>query len=364
MILNQIIIYVLVGFMALGALDKVCGNKFGLGKKFDEGFMAMGSLAIAMLGMISFAPVLARWLAPPITFVYQLLGADPAMFAGTFLANDMGGYHLALKLAINPDAGLFAGLIIGSMMGATLVFTIPVALGIINKSDQRFLALGILSGIVTIPLGAFFAGIFSGFNIGLILINLLPVLIIALLIALGLWKYSEVMIKVFGYFGKFIIAVVTLSAAAIIIETLTGIVIISGLAPISESLKIIGAITIILVGAYPMVFVITTIFKKYLMAFGKKLNINDKAAAGLITSLANNIPMFGMFKEMDDRGKVINVAFAVSAAFVLGDHLGFTASVNQEMILPVIAGKLIGGLTAIIVAGFVYDKVYLNIRKK
>ena len=358
MILNQIVIFVLVGFMALGALDKICGNKFGLGKKFDEGFMAMGSLAIAMLGMISLAPVLARWLAPPVTFIYQLVGADPAMFAGTFLANDMGGYHLALKLATNQDAGLFAGLIVSSMMGATLVFTIPVALGIIDKSDQRFLALGILSGIVTIPIGAFFAGLFSGFNIGLVLVNLIPVLVIALLIAFGLWKCSEIMIKGFNYFGKFIIVVVTLSAATIIIETLTGIVLIQGMAPISESFKVIGAITIILVGAYPMVYVVTRVFNKYLLTFGKKLNINDKAAAGLITSLANNIPMFGMFKEMDNRGKVINVAFAVSAAFVLGDHLGFTASVNKAMILPVMAGKLIGGLTAIIVAGFVYNKLY------
>ena len=166
------------------------------------------------------------------------------------------------------------------------------------------------------------------------------------------------MIKGFNYFGKFIIVVVTLSAATIIIETLTGIVLIQGMAPISESFKVIGAITIILVGAYPMVYVVTRVFNKYLLTFGKKLNINDKAAAGLITSLANNIPMFGMFKEMDNRGKVINVAFAVSAAFVLGDHLGFTASVNKAMILPVMAGKLIGGLTAIIVAGFVYNKLY------
>lgn len=364
MILSQIVIYTLVGFMVLGAFDKVFGNKFGLGKKFDEGFMAMGSLAIAMLGMISIAPVLARWLASPITYVYKLIGADPAMFAGTFLANDMGGYHLALKLAVNPDAGLFAGLIVGSMMGATLVFTIPVALGIINKSDHRFLALGILSGIITIPLGAFFAGIFAGFSLNMILVNLVPVFIIALLIALGLWRSPELMIKGFGYFGKFIIAIITLSSAAIIIETLTGIIIIPGMAPISDSLKTIGIITIILAGAYPMVYVITTVFKKYLLAAGKKLNINDKAAAGLVASLANNIPMFSIFKEMDDRGKVINVAFAVSAAFMLGDHLGFTASVNQGMIWPVIAGKLFGGLTAIIVAGFVYDKIYLKKGKK
>jgi len=360
MLLNQIIIYILVAFMALGALDKVFGNKFGLGKKFDEGFMAMGSLAIAMLGMISFAPVLARLLAPTVTAIYKLVGADPAMFAGTFLANDMGGYHLALQLAVNSQAGLFSGLIVGAMMGATLVFTIPVALGIINKEDQNFLALGILSGIITIPLGAFFAGIFAGFDLRMILVNLIPISIVALLIALGLWKSSALMIKLFGYFGKLITTIITLSAAVIIIETLTGIVISPGMAPLSESLKIIGAVTIILVGAYPMVYVITKVFKKYLLAGGKKLNINDKSAAGLITSLANDIPMFAMFKDMDDRGKVINVAFAVSAAFVFGDHLGFTASVNSGMILPVILGKLLGGLTAIIVAKFVYDRIYLK----
>lgn len=364
MILNQIVIYILVGFMALGALDKIFGNKFRLGKKFDDGFMAMGSLALAMLGMISFAPVLARWLASPVMFIYSLVGADPAMFAGTFLANDMGGYQLALKLAVNTEAGLFSGLIVGAMMGATLVFTIPVALGIINKSDHKFLALGILSGMITIPFGAFFAGIFSGFSLNLILINLIPILIIALLIVFGLWKFPEAMIKGFGYFGKLTTAVITLSAAVIIIETLTGIIIIPGLTPISESLKIIGAITIILVGAYPMVYAITTVFKKYLLVFGKKLNINAVSAAGLIASLANNIPMFALLKEMDDRGKVINVAFAVSAAFVLGDHLAFTASVNREMILPVMAGKLIGGLIAIIVAGLVYDKIYLKKNKK
>jgi ethanolamine transporter len=47
---------------------------------------------------------------------------------------------------------------------------------------------------------------------------------------------------------------------------------------------------------------------------------------------------------------VINVAFAVSAAFVFGDHLGFVAGVNAAMIGPVIVGKLVGGITAVIIA--------------
>ena len=60
--------------------------------------------------------------------------------------------------------------------------------------------------------------------------------------------------------------------------------------------------------------------------------------------------MFQMMHDMDRRGKVLNVAFAVSAAFVFGDHLGFTAGFDSSMIFPMIVGKLVGGITAVGVA--------------
>ena len=50
-------------------------------------------------------------------------------------------------------------------------------------------------------------------------------------------------------------------------------------------------------------------------------------------------------------------AFAVSAAFVFGDHLGFTAGVNSEMIFPMIVGKLTAGITALIVANILAPKL-------
>ena len=58
----------------------------------------------------------------------------------------------------------------------------------------------------------------------------------------------------------------------------------------------------------------------------------------------------GLMKDMDNRGKVLNVAFAVSAAFVFGDHLGFTAGVAREMIFPMVVGKLVAGITAVALA--------------
>ena len=105
-----------------------------------------------------------------------------------------------------------------------------------------------------------------------------------------------------------------------------------------------------LAGAFPLVAVVTKVLRKPLMKLGSVLGINDTAAGGLVASLANSIATFGMVGDMDSRGKVVNVAFAVSAAFVFGDHLGFTAGFAPEMLLPMIVCKLTGGISAVAVA--------------
>ena len=354
--INDIIIYIMVIFMIIGGVDKILGNKFGYGEKFEEGFMAMGSLALAMVGVISLAPVLAKVLRPVVEPLYTALGADPAMFATTLLANDMGGYPLAMELAKDPNAGLFAGLILGAMMGPTLVFTIPVALGIIEKEDRPYLAKGVLAGMITIPLGCLAGGLVAGFGINMIIMNLIPIIIFAVLICVGLWLIPEKMTKGFTIFGQGVVIVITIGLMAAIVETLTGIVLIPGMAPLSEGISVIGSIAIVLAGAFPLVHFITKAFKAPLTKVGKQLGMNEVGAAGLVATLANNIPMFGMLKDMDENGKIINVAFAVSAAFVFGDHLGFTGGVNKSMIFPMIVGKLVGGITAIIVAKILFAR--------
>jgi ethanolamine transporter len=364
MSINEIILYVMVLFMVIGALDKCLGNKFGYGEKFEEGFMAMGALALAMVGIISFAPVLAKLLSPIITPIYQFLGADPAMFATTILANDMGGYPLAMQLAHTPEAGTFAGLVLGAMMGATIVFTIPVALSMIDKEDRDYLAKGVLAGMITIPIGCFVGGVVAGYDIGMIFANLVPIIIFAALISVGLWKIPKKMIHGFNLFGQGVVIVITLALATIVVQTLTGLVIIPGMAPISDGITIIGSIAITLAGAFPFVYFITKHFEKPLLKVGKKLGINDIAAAGLVASLANNIAMFAIFKKMDKNGKIINVAFAVSAAFVFGDHLGFTAGIDKNMIFPVIVGKLTAGICAVILAKIMFCRKASESRKE
>ena len=347
---HEILIAIMVLFAVLGAIDRIFGNRWGLGQEFENGILAMGSLALAMVGIVSLAPVLAAVLKPVVVPVYAFLGADPAMFAGTILANDMGGGALAAEMTDDPQAALLGGVLTGAMLGATIVFTIPVAMGILEEKDRPAMAKGILCGIVTIPLGVLVGGLAAGFPVGMVLRNLVPIVLIAVLIALGLWRAERAMVKGFEVFGKCVVIVVTVGLAAAIVEELTGFVIIPGMAPISEGFATVGTIAIVLAGAFPLVFVITKLLRKPLMAMGKRLGINDAAAAGLIASLANSIAAFGMVKDMNQRGKVINIAFAVSAAFVFGDHLGFTAGSAPEMIGPMIVGKLVGGISAVAVA--------------
>lgn len=356
MSINEIIIYIMVLFMIVGAVDKCIGGKLGLSEKFEEGIMAMGALALSMAGIMVVAPILADVLKPIIVPLYGMVGADPSIFATTFIANDMGGAPLALKLAQDPAVGNFAAYVLGSMMGPTIVFTIPVALGIIEKEDRPLLARGILYGLVTVPIGCLVGGLLvPRLSIGSLLINLIPIIIVAGLIFLGLMLAPDAMIKGFEVFGQIIVVIATLGLAFGAAQLLTGNETLLNLYPegpdiLMEAFGVVGSIAVTLAGAFGLVAIFTKVANKPLSAIGKSLGMNEVGAAGLVASLANNIAMFQMMKDMDTRGKILNVAFAVSASFVIGDHLGFTAGQNPDMILPMMIGKIVGGITAVLLA--------------
>lgn len=375
--INSVVMLIMMIFMLVGAIDKIMGNKFGYGEEFENGFNAIGGLAMSMAGVVAAAPLLADVLGPFITPIYTAIGADASMFATTLLACDMGGYPLAMELAANESIGSFAGLILGTMMGPTIVFTIPVALGIISKEDRDYLGAGVLAGMITIPIGCFVGGVAMNamtdysMGIGEIVINLVPVIVIAALIVAGLWFAPSKMIAGFNVFGAGVTIVITALTAIAVFQQITGIMLPafsvmsvddgSGLSPLNQGLLVCGQIGIVLIGAFPMVKWITKTFGGALEKVGKALGINETSSAGMVANLANNIAMFNIMGDMDPKGKLLNVAFSVSAAFVIGDHLGFTAGVDQSMVTPVMIGKLVGGITAILVANILAPKLLAKI---
>ncbi|MBM7097537.1 ethanolamine utilization protein EutH [Bacillus sp. H-16] len=345
--LNDAVIWTIAVFAVVGAADRIFGNRFGYGEQFEKGFLAMGPLALAMVGIICFSPVVAEWLRPVFIPAANLMGADPSVFAGILFAIDMGGYPLSVELSETDQAGLFSGIILATMIGPTFVFTIPVALGLIKKEDHRFFARGILIGLVPVPAGAWLAGVVAGFPAGMVLVNLVPVLVVSVFVMAGLVLFPNGMIRGFIWLGKGIVALFTLMAGVIGFEVLTGVTVVAGTSPAGEAFMIVGMIAITLSGAFPFVHFLKGILGGVMAPVAAKLNVKRVSLVGLVSSLAHSIPVFQVLHEMDSRGKVMNVAFAVSGAFVLGGHLGFVSSVEPQMIVPMIAGKLSAGCLAV-----------------
>ena len=370
---NKLIMMIMMVFMVIGGIDRICGNKLGYGKKFEEGFLALGVLATAMIGMIALVPVIKIVLGGVLGTFFRMIGADPSLFAGILLGCDLGGYPLAMELADSPAVGSFTGMIIASVMGINVVFNIPVGMGIIRTEDRKFLATGMLVGFATVPIGCLAGGFVmmgSGFDLTLrdVIMNTIPVAVVAVLIILGLVFAQEKMLNGFVKFGRGVTIVVTAGTVIAVFQYLTGIrfplfhVMVEanaeGMVPLEDGFLVIGEIAIVLLGAFPMVAFITKKFSAPLQKIGGKIGLDEVSVGGMIANLANNIMMFQMLKDMKPKGKIVNCAFTVSACFVLGDHLGFVAGQNQQLIVPMIAAKFIGGITAVVLANLLWKTTF------
>ena len=121
-------------------------------------------------------------------------------------------------------------------------------------------------------------------------------------------------------------------------------------------MEIVGLIVLTLAGAFPLVHYLKRTVIPIFSRYTERLGVSDMAWVGLFSSLAHSIPMYKKLHEMDERGKLMNIAFSVSGAFVLGGHLGFTAAVEPEMVFPMMVGKISAGVMAVILAYFIAKK--------
>ena len=116
---------------------------------------------------------------------------------------------------------------------------------------------------------------------------------------------------------------------------------------IFRALEVSGAIAMMLCGAFPMVWLIKRFLAKPLGAVGHVFGLSSDATAGLLAASANVLAALSMIEDMRAKDKVIVISFAVCCAFLFGDHLSFTANFQPSLIVPVLLGKLAGGICAI-----------------
>ena len=121
MTFNKVIMVIMSCCIVIGAVDYLCGNRWGLGKRFTEGLEAFCPLILMMGGILALVPLVEAYAAPFVAPLFRFIGIDPGMFPGMLLANDCGAYFLSESLADNHQAGEFGGMLVGSVMGVNVI---------------------------------------------------------------------------------------------------------------------------------------------------------------------------------------------------------------------------------------------------
>ena len=373
--LTQGINTVMLCFLAVGGADYLLDGRFGLGKEFEEGILTCGRLLLVMAGFMILAPLIARGLGPVVSPLFHALGVDPSILAGMLLANDSGGLPLALELADTREAGLFSGLVVGSMLGTTVMLGIPTVMMFATQAERPAVIYGLLCGLMTIPLGCLAGGLAAGFSAELVLRNTAPVLALSvvLLVLLLLLKEhlsrslqtgtspaKERIVPAFSAFGKLMTAISIFGLVCGAAESLLGITVFPGMGTLEEVFPVVGSIAVYLGGAFTLVAVIRRAFTGVLGRASQLLRVNDSSVSALILSLANSLAAILMIHGMDDRGRLLNIAFLTSAGCALGDHLAYTNQIAPELCVPVMVGKLVGGIAALAAALVLAERLPLS----
>ena len=342
-------------FALLGVIDQVMGNKFRLGQAFEKGLMTAGPLILSMAGMIVLSPVLAQGLSRGLVPICSAIGMDTSVLAG-FFAVDAGGASMAYALSENETIRAYNGIMVASMLGATICPVIPLAMQMVRKELHGDVLMGLLCGIAAIPAGCVLSGILIGCEFIPLVMNSLPMLVISTMICLGLWKNPTLITKMFGLLGKILMAFVSAGLLLGMLDLFAGVQVFGKMAPLNEAFSTIGSISVILAGVFPMLEIVSRLLKRPMAWFSKHLGVTNTAVLGFVTTLANSIPVFSMLDDMDKKGRILNMAFAVSAGYVFGDHLAFVLSFDRTYALPMVAGKLLGGIVAVVLAILVVER--------
>ncbi|MBI3309724.1 MAG: ethanolamine utilization protein EutH, partial [Serratia liquefaciens] len=316
--------------------------------------------------------------------LFQSMGSDASIAALSIIAVDMGGYQLADAIAANRDQWITA-MLVGYTSGASIVYLIPVGLVMLQQKDHKYLALGAMAGLISIPFGVLISLMIITLNnipvrdiistaspvnhyLSIDFFNALqllsPLFVFCILLALGLKYRTLLMVKCFLFFGKIMDAFIKMVLAACIVQHFTGVFskifggwvfdpLFADEKELYRAIEIAGYIGIMLAGTFPICYLFQKYCQRPMKFIGRQLRLTDAGAIGMVMVLANIIAVYHLFKDMRARDKVLCVAFGICAQATLGDHLAFTANFQPTLVLPIMVGKFLAGAIAVAIAVFI-----------
>ena len=380
-IIGKIILYIIMACCVAGGVASIVKEESGLAEAFQNGISTMASMFIPICGLMAAVPFLKIGISAIFGNLFRSFGADASVVGAMIMPPDCGSYALALAMGDTYEI-LIVVIAVGFMCASTIAFNVPIGLSVLEKEDHEYLALGTMSGFLSVPFGVFITCLIAMIShpairtiysatadtdyvaqltLRMIVVNLIPIIIICVLLAIGLKVAPKKMLTGFKWFGKILTGIMTAVVVISILEYYTGIFssifggfgfdpLIADEKEIFRAVELLGTIAMMLAGAFPMVYLIQKFFRKPLEKLGNLIGLQAEGSTGLIACLANGLALLPLIKDMRPRDKVVTLAFLVCGGYCLGDFIAFDTNFQPNLVVAVLVGQLCGGVIGILFA--------------
>lgn len=343
-------------------IDKAVGTRLGFGYSIDEGMSMMGPTTIAILGVSSVGVVFMENHAEAIEQLGGVLFFDPSMLIGVGLCPEMGAFALTKQITNDIDLIIFNGIIIAGLLGQVTSFQFPIFMASLDKSVHNTVIKGFIIGLIMIPFGLVLGAVMLKLNFNDFISEFIPVLGMCLLLALGMMKAQKVTIKIIALIAR----VIQIGIYLCLIIALVGIFLPSHKyvqdSYIDDALKVILQCTIIICGALTLSDVIVKMFKKQLKYIAYKIGVNEVSVVAFVLGTVNSLAVLTLYRRMDEKGKLMAAAFAVSGSFFLGGQMAFVtnAVADSYFLVVYLAAKVLCGFASLFAAHKLYPRLCGN----
>ena len=265
---------------------------------------------------------------------------------------------MAQKLAATPALAAFTGAMVAGSLGMTVGYQLPVFLAAVRKDEIGELMRGFIFGLIAIPSGLAVGGLMLGLPVRQLFFNMIPVLVLCMVLIAAFVLVPALTMKIMIFLGN---------AIRIFSFLLFGVAVFGIFMPkyavvedalIEEMLFMVLRMVIAACGGLVLSQVALKRLQKPIQRIGAVLGINEEAVVGLFLSFIQSLAMLPLFSKMDKRGKVLNAAFSVAGAYVVGGQMTFVASlIPGNWVTAYMISKVLSGGLAVALAFISVEKI-------
>lgn len=352
----NIFVAIMLIFAAIGLLDEILGGKLGLIPEFEKGLATMGGLAMSTVGFYAIGVSFVQNNADAIAAAAENLPFDPSLVIGCLLAPDMGALAVAQRLAATAAIAVFTGSMVSGGLGATIGYQLPVFLAAVKKNEIPELMRGFIFGLIALPAGLVAGSLMLGLSVDVMLVNMIPVLILCVVLIAAFLAVPKQTTSVLIVLGNVIRIVSFVFFGIAVFGVFVPEYALVDNALVSEMLYMVLRMVIMACGGLVLSHIALDKLKGPIEKVGRLLGVNNESVVGLVLSCTQSLAMLPLFSRMDRRGQIINAAFSVAGAYVVGGQMAFVASmIPPEWVTPYMANKLIAGVLGVALA-LVFDR--------